>query len=229
MRAGMTLLSVFAMGLVGVLWLRHEDLQPLATVEPPKNPTTEQTREASARIGHRQSEFLNPPNVGPTISPSTMVRDPKVGTPSQAVEPVIDVTPGFEGYLSTSSTMDKSGVGTLLAQQHKQLGAESRDEAWADRVEREMREYVQSRLAQQMLDPQRIELSVVECRAAGCEIQAIGRKEDSGNPQRDFQFVVRGIAEGPLNSDFDSSSAMTFSFSLPDERVGYLTFLQRKK
>lgn len=229
MRAGIAIISIFAAGLLGVLWLRHESSQSLASVEAPPHSSSEHMQEAAAQSEVGSLEAVKSESGGPLVSTSSRAASgSSVDPSSRASVPAIDVTPGFEAYLAETATGADSGVGALLAQQHKQLNKQPRDEAWADRMEREMREYVQNRLIQQKLDPQRIELSVIDCRTAGCEVQAIGRPEDSGNPQRDFQFFVRGMTEGPLYSELDSKSAMTLSFSLPDGRVGYLTFLERK-
>jgi hypothetical protein len=45
---------------------------------------------------------------------------------------------------------------------------------------------------------------MVECCATGCEIQAIGFREDIAKPGVDFQSVMATLLMGPLNGELET-------------------------
>ena len=149
--------------------------------------------------------------------------------PPTAMNPHIDVSPGFEQTLAPASHVaeDKDNPAGIPVRRHLKLQAEARDENWSSRVESDIRAQIRSELMAQGADPHRIELAVVECRTSGCEVQAIGYPEDNLKGA-DLQRILPKIMRGAMAADFDPNGLMVMLTSRPDDRLGYIAFLTRK-
>ena len=138
----------------------------------------------------------------------------------------IDVTPGFELLnTKTSSLKDTDPMKPLLLR-HEELQDQPRDPGWSERMESALRKGIQDSLTARGFDTQRVELPVVECRATGCEIQAIGFREDNGKQGVDVQTIVPVLLMGPLGSELDNPHG--FMSSLPDGRISFIVLLARR-
>ncbi len=162
----------------------------------------------------------------PTAPGPAVGRDAAPGTGSPLP---IDISPGFEPILAPASdpASDPDNLAGIPVRRHRKLEIESCDENWAGRVETDIRAQVRSELMAQGSDPQRIELSVVECRTSGCEVQAIGYPEDNLKG-RDLQLILPKVMHGVMAADFDAKGLTMMVTSVPDGRVGYIAFLARK-
>lgn len=96
-------------------------------------------------------------------------------------------------------------------------------------MEAALRGGIQDSLTSRGLDTQRIELPVVECRTNGCEIQAIGYAQDNKKPGVGLQSILPSLFTGSLGSEFDMQGYSLMTSSRPDQRLGFLVLLLRKK
>jgi hypothetical protein len=138
----------------------------------------------------------------------------------------IDVTPGFEFLNTPLDEFKDTDMRSLLAKRHHKLQAEPRDPNWAERVETALRSRIEGELTAKGYDTQRVELPVVECRSTGCEIQALGYREDNRKPGVDLQMIVFKMMQDGFGGEFDRNFNMQVS-SRPDERLTFFVLLSR--
>jgi hypothetical protein len=154
---------------------------------------------------------------------------PTVAAEAPAVALPIDVSPGFEDLNKPAAEMKDTDPMWPHWRRHQELQSEPRDEVWAPRMEATLRDGIHRSLLAQGLDTERIELSVLECRTNACEIQAVGYPEDNRKPGVDLQIIMFEMLAGTLGDDIDRDA---FSISMtvrPDQRLGFLVQLPRKK
>ncbi len=111
----------------------------------------------------------------------------------------LDVTPGFELLSTKASSLKDTDPMKPLLLRHEELQDQHRDPGWSELMEDALRNGIQDSLTARGLDTQRVELPMVECRATGCEIQAIGFREEQwesgcGHPV-DHCRVAHGFSE----------------------------------
>lgn len=177
------------------------------------------------------------PEVPVYTAATTSAAAPSSSTPSAAPPPPppspetlpIDVSPGFEVLSTPASEMKSTDRNFANWRRHQQLQAEPRDHGWSPRIETSMRDEIQNSLMAHGVDRDRVEVRVLECRASGCEIQAVGYLEDSQREGVDLQSIVGAIMKGNLGAEFDSSGYTLTRLPQPDHRTGFLVFLSRKK
>ena len=116
-----------------------------------------------------------------------------------------------------------------LWRRHQQLQSESRDEAWAPRIESALREGLQQNMLARGFNTERFELPVVECRTNACEIQAVGHVQDSRSGGVDFQQIMGTVMMSALGSEFEQDGYIMRMGSRPDGRMTFLAHLPRKK
>jgi len=139
----------------------------------------------------------------------------------------IDVSPGFEVLSKRANTMKDTDPIRPTVRRHEQLQDEPRDESWSGRMETALRIGIQDSLTAKGMDTQRVELPVVECRATGCEIQALAYPEDNHKEGIDLQMILPALVSGPLSTEFDGYPQMLMS-SRPDGRTTVITHLTRR-
>ncbi len=138
----------------------------------------------------------------------------------------IDVTPGFELLKTKASSLKDTDPTKSLLLRHEELRNQPRDPAWSERMEAALRQGIQDSLTAHGVDTQRVELPVVECRTTGCEIQAIGFREDNAKKGVGIQMIVPALLMGPLHSELDNPLGRMSS--LPDGRLSYIMLLGRR-
>jgi hypothetical protein len=141
----------------------------------------------------------------------------------------IDVSPGFEMLSTPASEMKDTDGDWSLWRRHQQLQSESRDEAWAPRIESALREGLQQNMLARGFTTERFELPVVECRTNACEIQAVGHVQDSRSGGVDFQQIMGTVMMSALGSEFEQDGYIMRMGSRPDGRMTFLAHLPRKK
>lgn len=222
----------------GVWWARHHDdraavgtaVSQRAATGPEVVRSDERSKTTHSPSGVKVSRAAllestrTPERASQTESPAAVVVVRRTDAPP------IDVSPGFETVLAPASDVatDRDNPAGIPVRQHLKLQAEIRDAGWSDRVESEIRAQVRSELMARGADPQRIELSVVECRTSGCEIQALGYPEDTGKG-RDLQGILPKLMRDQMAADFDAKGLTMMVTSVPDGRMGFIAFLSRKK
>ena len=167
---------------------------------------------------------VTPPSTERVSSPAPMT--PTTPTTGEALP--IDVSPGFEYLSKPAAEMNDSDGGWFVWRRHQQLQSESRDEAWAPRMEAALRNGIQDSLTALGFDTQRIELPVVECRTTGCEIQAVGYPGDQKKGV-DIQLLLPPLLQGSLAGEFDLDDRSMIFGVRQDQRLIVLTQLGRKK
>jgi hypothetical protein len=237
------LIALVGVVLVGGLWFSNigknaQPTEPVSTAAEP--PVTQNVTPNSPVSGPSM------PGTPPAAPPATSQRGVLTETALSAKKPApretqpnstgtsttptpIDVSPGFESLLAPTTDPPDTSPSSAIVRRHRQLLTEVRDDEWAGRVEPDIRAYVEKSLTAQGLDPQRIQLSVVECRTTGCEIQAatVAQIEDGMKPNEP-QMLFGRMVRGPLAGDFDPRDVMVMVTTLPDGRHGYVAFLPRK-
>ena len=174
------------------------------------------------------ADASQPTSSGPLTAPRELVNAASEvpPTPNASSALPIDVTPGFEMLNTKTSSLKNTDPRKPLLLRHEELQEQPRDPAWSERMEAALRKGIQDSLTAHGVDTQRVELPVVECRATGCEIQAIGFREDIGKAGVGIQRILPALLLGPLNSELDNPHG-TLS-SLPDGRVSYIVLLGRR-
>jgi hypothetical protein len=216
---------------VAIAWLTTRNGEPAESAEQLSSPNTRQTAatDSGARIPTPLDTADRPLAIPAKAPAEVSMSSLSVAPPSQSAgETVpIDVFPGFE-YLNKSAAemTDTDGMWPTW-RRHQQLQSESRDEAWAPRMETALRSAIQDSLVAKGFDTQRIELPVVECRTTGCEIQAVSYSQDVGRTPADLQKIVPDLLKGSLAGEFESFILM--HRPLPDQRIGVLAHLPRKR
>jgi len=112
---------------------------------------------------------------------------------------------------------------------HQELQRQSRDAVWSTQTESMLRSDIQKSLMAHGVDTSRIELSVVECRAGGCEIQAVGYSADNGKQGIDLQSIVGAQRLGPWGNEFSEEDFLMSLTGGQEGRVLFLVQLSRKK
>jgi hypothetical protein len=195
------------------------------------------TRSDESAAGETHSATPGPMTVTPATYEAKVSADSPKATPVAATLPAqstgealpIDVSPGFE-YLSTPpAEMQDTHPLWSVWRRHQKLQSESRDGAWAPRIETSLRDVIEDSLTANGFDTQRIELPVLECRTSACEIQAIGYAQDNMKPGVDLQSIVFAMMAGNLGNEFDRDGLSINMSSRADGRLTYLVSLPRKK
>ncbi|HEV7608540.1 MAG TPA: hypothetical protein VGO61_14440 [Steroidobacteraceae bacterium] len=219
----MTKPTYFALGAglaLAIFWLAMRDRAPLPVGQSPSASAVAQ----SAPV----ADASQPASPGPLTVPRELVNAasevPSAPNASSALP--IDVTPGFEMLNTKTSSLKNTDPRKPLLFRHEELQEQPRDAAWSEQMESTLRNGIQDSLTAHGVDAQRVELPVVECRATGCEIQAIGFREDISKAGVGFQMIVSALLMGPLNSELDNPHG-TMS-RLPDGRVSYIVLLGRR-
>jgi hypothetical protein len=162
-------------------------------------------------------------------APAAIKHDAASSPESQRAALPIDVSPGFEYLAKPATEVDDTDSQWTQWRRHQQLQSEPRDDDWAPRMEAEFRRGIQDSLTSAGLDTQRIELSVLECRSHGCEIQAVGYAVDNMNPKADLQFIVQTLLRGPMGDEFERQGFTVSMGPRPDGRIQFLVQVPRKK
>ncbi|HEU4625612.1 MAG TPA: hypothetical protein VFS52_12650 [Steroidobacteraceae bacterium] len=236
------LITIVAVVLVGGLWFSNKNAQPTGPVSTAavssvtqNVPTTSAVSDpvvagspAAAPATTSQRGVLTETALSPKEPAPRETQPNSTGTASTKPTP-IDVSPGFESLLAPATDPPDTSPSSAIVRRHRQLLTEVRDDEWAGRVEPDIRLYVEKSLTAEGLDPQRIQLSVIECRTTGCEIQAatVAQIEDGMKPNEP-QMLFGRMVRGPLAGDFDPRDMMVMVTTLPDGRHGYVAFLPRK-
>ncbi|HEU4779567.1 MAG TPA: hypothetical protein VFS58_06750 [Steroidobacteraceae bacterium] len=210
-----------------VVWLTTRIDKPDSAAEPALSSTmvsvTPEPTSAPATVG--SSTMSTAPR--PTVPASGL----GATSPTQSMGEVlpIDVSPGFEYLRTPAAEMKDTDARWTKWNQHQKLQSEPRDEAWASRIEVELRNGIQNRLTAAGYDSQRIELPVVACRTTGCEIQAVGYGEDATNSNADFRSLLRATLGGPLGGEFEMGKLAVNMKPSPDGRIQFFVILPRKE
>jgi hypothetical protein len=142
--------------------------------------------------------------------------------------PPIDITPGFDLLLQKSSEMDETDMRRAMVVRHEQLQSEPRDANWSERVEAELRKGIEDSLLAKNLDTKRVDITVLECRTSGCEIQALGYKEDNIRDGVDLQTIIpRLMLQSPVGQEFENN-LLGMMNEHNDGRIAFLYLLPRK-
>jgi hypothetical protein len=214
-------LAIAGVAVVGaVVWLSTrggEQETEKAQAIPASAPASETPApKAEAPATHRNAADIAAAR--PTVS---------AGAPADALP--IDVSPGFEYLNKPAGEMKDTDPTWPQWRRHQELQSEPRDEAWAPRIEAAVRRVIQDSLMAQGLDTERIELSVIECRTHGCEIQAVGYAEDNLRQGVDLQSIMFTMLAGSMGDEFDRDALSMSMTSRPDNRLGFLVQLPRRK
>ena len=174
------------------------------------------------------ADSIKPENPGAPTAPGKLSNISSASPPTPTTDSAlpIDVTPGFEFLNTNTGSLKDTDPTKPLLLRHEELQAQPRDPGWSEPMESTLRKGIQDSLTTRSLDTHRVELPVVECRATGCEIQAIGFREDIAKQGVGFQSIVAALLMGPLNSELDNPHGTMRS--LPDGRVGYIVLLARR-
>lgn len=215
---------------LAIVWVAMRKNEPLpAAPAPDSSVAARSVAPAKLQAGDvAAADAVKPANSGTPRTSSelatTAMKSPPIQTDNSALP--IDVTPGFEMLNTKTSSLKNTDPRKPLLLRHEELQDQPRDPAWSERMEAALRKGIQDSLTARGVDTQRVELPVVECRATGCEIQAIGFREDIGKAGVGIQRILPALLMGPLNSELDNPHGHVSS--LPDGRVSYIVLLGRR-
>jgi hypothetical protein len=228
--------SIFGIAAIGtVIWLAmraNDPGAPAATAAADASaPTALAHPETnSSEAGNRATgATVQAATAADGVAPPAMKRDAASPTESHEAALPIDVSPGFEYLAKPAAEMQDTDSQWTHWRRHQQLQDEPRDDNWAPRMEAEFRRGIQDSLTSAGLDTQRIELSVLECRTHGCEIQAVGYGEDNMKPKADLQSIMFTLLSGPMGDEFDRNGLIISMGPRPDGRILFLVQVPRKK
>jgi hypothetical protein len=220
----MTKATYWAIGaglVLAIVWVAMRNHVPSPTGQSPSASAAAQSViPAKTQSGNVPAADARQPS-----SPAPLTAPRELAKPASDALP-IDVTPGFEMLNTKTSSLKNTDPMKPLLLRHEELQDQPRDPAWSERTEAALRKGIQDSLTAHGVDTQRVELPVVECRTTGCEIQAIGFREDNGKNGVDIQSILPALLMGPLNSELDNPHG-TMS-SLPDGRLSYIVLLGRR-
>lgn len=208
-----------ALTIIRLVWGTQDRVpQPIPAANEP-NPSVVPAQARAGEVAARPAAMAAPEKLANTTNDSL---------PSPVAESAlpIDVTPGFELLATRTSSLKDTDPRKPLLLRHEELQAEPRDPAWSPQMEATLLKGFQDLLTEAGVDIHRVELPVVECRRSGCEIQAIGFREDVKDKNTNIQLIVARMLAGPLRSELESPFG-TMS-KLPDGRVGYIVLLNRR-